>query len=98
VGLVARVVEAAGIPTIVIASARDITESVRPPRAVFVDCPLGHQTGLPLDQGSQRTILRAALATLQDAREPGTIVDLPVRWHEQFDFAPDRPGAQGGDR
>ena len=93
-GLVARAVEAAGIPTIVITSARDITESVRPPRAVFVDYPLGHQTGLPLDAESQRAILRAALATLEEAREPGVIVDLPFRWHEHFDFRPDTDARQ----
>lgn len=97
-GLVARVVEAAGIPTIVITSARDITGSVRPPRAVFVDYPLGHQTGLPLDAESQRAILRAALATLVEARAPGLIVDLPFRWHKDFDYGPDTGAGQGAGR
>jgi D-proline reductase (dithiol) PrdB len=96
VGLVARVVEAAGIPTVVIASARDITESVKPPRAVFVDYPLGHQTGLPGDAESQRAVLRAAFDVLESAREPGRIVELPFRWPEEFDYRPYAPGAQPG--
>ncbi len=89
--LVARVVEAAGIPTLLIASARDITESAKPPRAVFVDYPLGNQTGIPHDPGSQTAILRAALHTFETARQPGVIVDLPFRWHETFDYAPSAP-------
>jgi hypothetical protein len=82
----------------VIASARDITESVKPPRAVFVDYPLGHQTGLPGDVESQRAILLAALEVFREAREPGVIVDLPFRWREDFDFraaAPGRPSPSG---
>jgi len=79
----------------VIASARDITESVKPPRAVFVDYPLGHQTGLPGNVESQRAILRSALDVFQNAREPGVIVDLPFRWHEDFDFRAAAPGSSG---
>src|SRR3546814_6957411 len=43
--LVARHLEAAGLPTLCIVSARDIVEAVDPPRAVFVDYPLGHTAG-----------------------------------------------------
>lgn len=89
-GLVARVIEARGVPTVVISSARDITAQVRPPRAVFVDFPLGRQVGRPHDTGLQRSILLDALRVLEEAREPGTIVDLPYRWPEKFDFLPGR--------
>ena len=71
-----------------IASARDITESVNPPRTIFVDYPLGHQTGLAGDADSQRGILREALDVLVNARESGAIVDLPLKWHEEFDYEP----------
>ncbi len=39
--LVARHLEANGIPTVVIATARDIVESAAVPRLLFVDFPLG---------------------------------------------------------
>ena len=38
-------------------SARTITASANQPRAVFVDLPLGHTTGLPGDAEGQRRIL-----------------------------------------
>ena len=75
-----RVVEGVGIPTVEICSARDIMASVRPPRAVFVNFPLGHQTGKPFDRGLQRAIVVAALEMLRSATEPGTIADLPYVW------------------
>jgi D-proline reductase (dithiol) PrdB len=37
VGLVARHLEANGIPTVTFSCARDITEAARPPRSVFLD-------------------------------------------------------------
>ena len=38
-GLVARVVEESGIPTMVVATGRDLTAQVRPPRSLFVNFP-----------------------------------------------------------
>lgn len=89
VGLMARETERAGIPTIVIGSARDILSQVKPPRSVFVDFPLGHQTGRPFHPGSQRAILKDALSALEAIQEPGTIIDLPYRWGAEFTM--DRP-------
>ena len=80
-----RVVEEAGIPTVEIGSGRDIMEAVKPPRAVFMNFPLGHQTGKPFDKELQRAIVVAALEMLKSATEPGTIVDLPYVWKEGDD-------------
>jgi D-proline reductase (dithiol) PrdB len=80
-----RVVEEAGIPTIYIGSGRDIIEAVKPPRAVFVNFPLGHQTGKPFDRPLQIAILKAAFETLKSAKTPGTIVDLPYQWRDGDD-------------
>lgn len=63
-----------------VTSARSITESVNPPRAVFVDFPLGHTTGKPHDPQLQRDIVTQALSALVTVEEPGTIIDLPYRW------------------
>jgi len=80
VSLVARHLEAAGIPTVILACARDITASAFPPRAVFLNYPLGNPAGRPHDPENQHAVLEAALSLLETARAPGTIVDLPHRW------------------
>ncbi len=79
-GLVARAIEAAGTPTICLTAARSITESVNPPRAAFVDLPLGYTAGRPHEPGFQRDLLRRALEAAYGITQPGTIVDLGVRW------------------
>jgi hypothetical protein len=80
VGLIARYVEAAGIPTLCMTSALDITQAVNPPRAAFLDFPLGHTTGKPHQPELQRTILRAALDAFVSLTVPGSIKTLPFRW------------------
>jgi len=80
VGLIAREIEAAGIPTVSMTSAWDITAAVGAPRAVYVDHPLGHQTGAAGDVDGQRAIVRAALEAGHAIREPGAIVRLPFTW------------------
>jgi hypothetical protein len=85
VGLIARVVEEGGIPTISLSSARDITESVKPPRSVFVNFPLGHTSGKPFDRELQIKIIKDAFHALKSIKEPGTIIDLPYRWQGDDD-------------
>ena len=82
VGLISRIVEEGGICTTSVTSARDITEAVKPPRAAFVDFPLGHQTGRPSERDLQMKIIKGALELLKTATEPATIVDLPLEWPE----------------
>jgi hypothetical protein len=55
---------------------RDITEKVRPPRALFLRWPFGHPLGEPQNLAQQFTILRDAFAFLY-AASPGEIRDLP---------------------
>lgn len=85
-GLVARVVEQSGIPTINVSTGRDITALVRPPRSLFVNAPMGNTFGRPGDAERQREILREALALIQSATEPGVLVDLPGAWDEPFEY------------
>ena len=74
--LIARHLEASGIPTISLTSAYDITSAGKPPRALFVDYPLGHTCGRPFDANDQYSIVRASLSGLETIEEPGAIVDL----------------------
>jgi D-proline reductase (dithiol) PrdB len=88
VGLIAREIEAAGVPTLCMTSAWDITAAVHPPRAAYYHAPLGHQTGAPGDPEGQRAVVRAALEAAVRMDAPGSIVRLPVAW----------PGAAGWER
>ncbi len=89
-GLVARVVEEAGIPTVLVSTGRDLTALVRPPRSLFVNFPMGNPFGPPGDADQQRRILRDALELFDSTVEPGLIVDAPYRWGEDFTATVDR--------
>jgi len=96
VGLVARHLEANGIPTVTFSCARDITAAVRPPRSVFLDYPLGSTCGRPHDPANQRAVILTALALLETGRTAGEIVDLPYEWSaderwKQLIFSPEQP-------
>ncbi|MEZ4493198.1 MAG: hypothetical protein R3C29_07810 [Dehalococcoidia bacterium] len=78
--LTARHLEANGIPTVIIGSARDIVEECGVPRFLFSDLPLGNPCGVPYDTGMQSAILRQALDLLEQARYPRTTVQTPFRW------------------
>ena len=60
--------------------ARDVTEHVTPPRAVFVPFRMGHHFGVPFHVRAQRRVITAALDLLGTATASGQIVDLPMRW------------------
>lgn len=81
-GLIAREIEVAGVATLSMTSAWDITQAVAPPRAAYVHHPLGRQTGAPGDSAGQRAIVRAALEAAIAMRQPGEIVELPFRWQQ----------------
>ena len=71
VGLVARALELAGIPTMTLAVAKDIVESVRPPRVAFYDGQPGTISGLPDSPEHQRRILDEALRLIEPMDQAG---------------------------
>ena len=75
VGLIQSIIEKSGIPTASVTLLREITERVAPPRALFVDLPLGYPLGVPQDAEFQSRIILAMLALL---REP---VPPAILWH-----------------
>ncbi len=85
-GLIAREVEARGIPTVSLSSALSITQSVFPPRAVFTDYPLGRTAGKPNDPDSQDAIARAAIEHLACAESAGEVRRVELRWAENDDW------------
>ena len=82
VALVARLLEAAGIATVVLGCARDIVEHVGVPRLLFSDFPLGNAAGRPNDLGSQDATLALALDLLESATTPRSTWTSPQRWRD----------------
>lgn len=81
-GLAQRVLEASGIPTVSLSMIPDFTRATGSPRLAGLAYPMSRPMGRPGDADGQRAVLRAALALLDHAREPGTYVELPFEWPE----------------
>ena len=82
VSLVARHLEANGIPTVIMGCAKDIVEYCGVPRLLFSDFPLGNSAGRPFDAESQALTLELALRVLETAPAARTTVQSPLRWSE----------------
>ena len=80
--LIARHLEANGIPTVIMGCAKDIVEEAGVPRFLWSDFPLGNSCGRPGDVESQRQTLELALRVLETATAPRTTVRSPLRWSD----------------
>ncbi len=78
--VLARWIEAAGIPTVVVTMMPAVAEERRAPRIVGVEFPFGHPFGMPNDRVMQRRVLELALRVLAGAATFGTRVDLDIAW------------------
>jgi D-proline reductase (dithiol) PrdB len=78
--VLARWIEAAGIPTVTVTMMPAVAEERRAPRTVGVEFPFGHAFGMPHDRAMQRRTLELALRVLAGASEFGTRVDLDIVW------------------
>jgi hypothetical protein len=74
------VIEALGIPTLVIGTTYDIMSKVVPPRAAFVDHPVGRTFGPPDDRERNVAILAKALSELAQFTQAGMVRDLGCNW------------------
>jgi len=80
VPVLARWIEAAGIPTVVVTMMPAVAEERRAPRIVGVEFPFGHAFGMPHDRAMQRRVLETALRVLAGASASGTRVDVDMEW------------------
>lgn len=71
IGLVARALEIAGIPTMTLAVDKEIVESVRPPRVALYNGEIGSVAGQPLFPEHQRRILDEALRLIEPMDQAG---------------------------
>ena len=78
--VLARWIEAAGIPTVVVTMMPAVAEERRAPRIVGVEFPFGHAFGMPGDRATQRRVLELALEVLAGAAAFGTRVDVDLEW------------------
>ena len=80
--LIARHLEANGLPTVIMGCAKDIVEHCGVPRFLFSDFPLGNSAGRPHDSASQAATLELALRVLESAPAARTTVQSPQRWSD----------------
>lgn len=80
--LAARLLDEAGIASVVMGCALDIVEHVGVPRFLFSDFPLGNAAGRPHDPASQAGTMEQALSLLETAAGPRTTIRSPLRWSD----------------
>lgn len=78
--VLARRIEAAGIPTVVVTMMPDVAAALLAPRVVGVEFPFGHAFGPAGDDATHRRVLEMALTVAAGAASPGTRVDVDVAW------------------
>jgi hypothetical protein len=76
VGALAHYLESEGIPTTQISLIREHTETIRPPRALWVPFELGRPLGAPENPAFQRRVLLSALELLEAIQGP-VLADFP---------------------
>ena len=84
-GALGHFLERQGIPTTGISLVREHTETIRPPRALWVTFELGRPLGIPDDAPFQRRVVKAALDLLERTDGP-LIADYPEHIEEEADF------------
>ena len=81
-GLVARVIEASGIPTVTLNMIWVLQNAVGMPRVAAIEHPFGRPFGDVDDAKTQDAVLRAALEVFETAKARGHVEHLPFVWHE----------------
>ena len=83
--LIARHFENLGLPTLILGSALDILEAGQPPRAKFLNYPLGFETGKFEDKINQLEVVRQALSGFETIEKP-SILKMEFEWPEGWEL------------
>jgi D-proline reductase (dithiol) PrdB len=79
--LIARALEARGLPTVSTSVLCEMSAAVKPPRTCFLDFPLGCPAGKPHEPAQQRDILRSVFASASTFDpENWAMKRLPFQW------------------
>ena len=84
--VLARTFEASGMSTVTVTNMPFWAEKMGAPRTLAVEFPFGHILGQPGNREQQMKVIHQALAVLDTAEEPGTIVHSQEKWstsHEE---------------
>ena len=84
--VLARTFEAAGMATVLVTNMPYWSEKVGVPRTLAAQLPFGHILGKPGDTAQQLRLIEQALAVLENAKKPGTIMHSDEVWpgpHEE---------------
>ena len=76
-GVLSHFIEENGVPTTGISLIRPHTETIKPPRALWVPFQLGHPLGAPDDPTFQRKVLMEVLGLLGASGPPPVLEDFP---------------------
>lgn len=79
--IVQRAIEAAGIPTVIIAALPPVVRQNGTPRAVAPLVPMGANAGAPNDVEMQTAIVKASLEAMMEMTSAGQIVSLPYEYN-----------------
>ena len=78
--MLARTIEAEGIPTVTVTMMPDVADKYLLSRVVGVEFPFGHAFGMPGDEAMQLEVARAAVDLLGDATGPEARLDVEIEW------------------
>jgi hypothetical protein len=78
--VLARIIEAAGLSTVLVTNMPFWAEKTGTPRTLAVEFPFGHALGQPQNVAQQMRVIEQALEVLETTQEPGTIVHSPETW------------------
>lgn len=74
--VLAHYFESEGLATVLVGFVREHIERVRPPRALWLDFPMGRPMGKPGDPGYQKKVIRAAFELFEEPSGP-VLEDFP---------------------
>jgi D-proline reductase (dithiol) PrdB len=72
--------ESKGIVTVTLNLFKEIAETVKPPRSLYLRFPYGSPVGKPNDREQQLNVITEALELLETASTPGIIKDSSIRF------------------
>ncbi|MGD2078741.1 MAG: hypothetical protein PVH18_10180 [Chloroflexota bacterium] len=85
--MLARLLEEAGISTVLVTNMPFWAERVGVPRTLAVEFPFGHILGRPGDAAQQMRVINRALEVLETAEQPGKIAHFQEPWPEPLEKA-----------
>jgi hypothetical protein len=80
--VLARILEAHGLSTVIVTQMPSWAEKIGVPRALGVEFPFAQTLGKPNDTPFQIEVIKQALDVLETASQPGTVAHYPVKWPE----------------